>query len=94
VAGAAAVLIEKGKGAEVENVKLETLSEGECVQMLHVGPYENEGESVAVMKIFAEKEGLVFHGRHHDIYISDPRRVPPERLKTILRHPVKKKAKS
>lgn len=88
---AAAVLLEKGKGPEVEEVKIESLREGPCVQMLHLGPYEKEHETIAVMQEFAEKEGLVFHGRHHEIYISDPRRVPPERLKTILRHPVKKK---
>jgi hypothetical protein len=57
--------------------------------MLHVGPYEKEHETIALMESFAEKQQLRFHGRHHEIYLSDPRRVPPERLKTILRHPVK-----
>jgi hypothetical protein len=56
--------------------------------MLHVGPYEKEGETVAVMKAFAEKQQLGFAGKHHEIYLSDPRRVPPERLKTIVRQPV------
>ncbi|MBL7153382.1 MAG: GyrI-like domain-containing protein [Phycisphaerae bacterium] len=86
---AASVLIEKGKSPAVREVRLEGISEGPCVQMLHVGPYDKEGETVEVMKGFAEEQGLEFHGRHHEIYLSDPRRVPPERLKTILRRPVR-----
>lgn len=87
---AAAVLIEKGKPADVNEVKLEPMAEGLCVQMLHVGPYDKEPETVRAMQAFAEGKGLAFHGLHHEIYISDPRRIPPERLKTILRHPVKR----
>lgn len=90
---AADALIEKGKSAEVRKVRLETISEGLCVQMLHVGPYDKESETLGRMKEFAESQGLEFHGRHHEIYLSDPRRVQPERLKTILRHPVRKKKK-
>lgn len=86
---AAKTLIEKGKDPEVKDVVRETLHEGRCVQMLHVGPYEKEGDTIALMVAMAEENGLVAHGRHHEIYISDPRRVPPERLKTILRMPVK-----
>ena len=88
---ASAALIEKGKSPSVRDVKLEGISEGLCVQMLHVGPYDKEGDTVEVMKTFAEEQGLEFRGRHHEIYLSDPRRVAPERLKTILRHPVRKK---
>ena len=87
---AIAVLIKKKKGPSVNEVRLETLSEGLCVQMLHVGPYEREPESVALMRTYAEKNGVTFHGRHHEIYLSDPRRVPAEKLKTILRIPVAK----
>jgi len=86
---AKAVLLKRGKGQEVMRVQLETIDEGTCVQMLHVGPYEREGETVAVMRQFAESRHYAFDGRHHEIYLSDPRRVPPERLKTILREPVK-----
>jgi hypothetical protein len=86
---AVAVLLKRGKGEEVKRVRLESIDEGPCVQMLHVGPYEKECESIALMAKFAEANGQVFHGLHHDIYLSDPRRVPPERLKTILRRPVK-----
>ena len=90
LAGAATVLLGKGKPAEVKEVGLISLTEGACVQMLHVGPYDRIGEAVAVMKVFAESKGLAFHGLHHEIYISDPRRGAPERLKTILREPVAK----
>ena len=87
---ALAALLKKGKSREVEDVKLETMDEGQCVQMLHVGPYEKEGETVALMRSFAESKGFILAGPHHEIYLSDPRRVPPERLKTILRLPVVK----
>ena len=86
---AVAVLLKRGKGEEVKRVRLETLAEGPCVQMLHVGPYERECETIAAMQAFAEKQQLRFSGKHHEIYLSDPRRVPPERLKTILRQPVR-----
>ena len=85
---AVAVLLEKGKQAEVAQVRLEKMAEGTCAQMLHVGPYDREHETVARMKELAAREGLTPHGKHHEIYLSDPRRVPPDRLKTILRMPV------
>jgi len=84
-------LLEKGKAPEANQVKFDTIDEGLCVQMLHVGPYNKEPETVEVMKAFANEQGMELYGRHHEIYISDPRRVPPERLKTILRMPVRKK---
>jgi hypothetical protein len=86
---AAEVLTKKGKSPDVKLVKLETMDEGLCVQMLHVGPYNKEGETVRVMNAFAKEQGLALHGLHHEIYLSDPRRVAPGRLRTILRHPVK-----
>jgi len=82
-------LLDKGKPAEVTEVRLERIDEGKCVQVLHVGPYDREPETVSRMKGFAKDNGLSFHGLHHEIYLSDPRRVPPERLRTILRQPVK-----
>jgi hypothetical protein len=86
---AVAVLLKRGKGEDVKRGRLESLAEGLCVQMLHVGPYDRECETIAVMKAFAEKQQLVFSGKHHEIYLSDPRRVPPERVKTIVRQPVR-----
>ena len=85
---AAAALLKKGKQPEVSEVKLASIDEGQCVQMLHVGPYDREHETIAIMQGFAALQHLQFGGPHHEIYLSDPRRVPPERLKTILREPV------
>jgi hypothetical protein len=85
---AVTAILKRGKTASVKELRLESFTEGRCVQMLHVGPYDREHETIDLMRAYAENRGLKFHGRHHEIYISDPRRVPPERLKTILRHPV------
>jgi hypothetical protein len=87
---AVATLLKRGKSPEVKEVKLESIKEGECVQMLHAGPYDKEHESIALMRRSAEANGLKMVGPHHEIYLSDPRRVEPERLKTILRQPVVK----
>jgi hypothetical protein len=81
-------LLEKGKPRVVVEVQLEKIDEGQCVQMLHVGPYEREPETMSLMRVFAANQGFKFTGLHHEIYLSDPRRVPAERLKTILRQPV------
>lgn len=70
-------------------VRLETMREGRVVQLLHVGPYDREHQSIARMIEFARVRGLRFHGRHHEIYLSDPRRVPAARLRTILRHSIR-----
>lgn len=86
---AVAALLKKGKPPEVEDVRLEILDEGQCTQMLHVGPYERECESIELMRQLAIRNNLVFAGPHHEIYLSDPRRVEPARLKTILRMPVR-----
>jgi hypothetical protein len=82
------LLRSRGKDPLVAQVKLETLREGRCVQVLHVGPYTAEHESIARMMTLAREQGRRYRGRHHEIYLSDPRRVPAARLKTILRHPL------
>ena len=81
-------LREKGKPSEVSSVILETLKEGSCVQVLHIGPYDAERATIGQMKELAVAKGLSFYGLHHEIYLSDPRRVAPARRRTILRHPV------
>ena len=82
-------LLAKGKGKAIGQVRLERLAEGRAVQMLHVGPYVDEGPTMNAMVAFAKAKGLRFTGKHHEIYLSDPRRVKPEKLRTILRHPVR-----
>jgi hypothetical protein len=81
-------LLEKGKGHDIKRVVLETIDEGLCVQILHIGPFAEERPSIEKLNHFAQEQGLSFHGLHHEIYLSDFRRVPPEQLKTILRMPV------
>ncbi len=82
------VLRHKQKPAEIEAVRLETMTEGQCVQALHIGPYDRENETFDRMQQTVREHGLQMRGMHHEIYLSDPRRVPPERIRTILRHPV------
>jgi hypothetical protein len=81
-------LLERGKDEAISRVTLETLDEGKCVQVLHVGPYTAEKPTIARMRAFATQHGLSFKGRHHEIYLSDPRRVDEKKLRTILRQPV------
>lgn len=90
---AVAALLVKGKGPEVKKVELETIDEGLCVQVLHVGPYSNEPQTIALMKEFIAQKGLVFRGVHHEVYVSDPKRVAEGKLRTILRRPVRVVAK-
>ncbi|HEY8896168.1 MAG TPA: GyrI-like domain-containing protein [Niastella sp.] len=66
-----------------------TLHEGKCIQMMHVGPFANEPESLAQIAAFSEENNLERNGLHHEIYLSDFRKTAPEKLKTILREPVK-----
>lgn len=71
------------------DVRLQSLDEGMCVQTLHLGPYDDEGPTLARLHDeFIPTEGLVMTGRHHEIYLSDVRRTAPEKLRTILRQPV------
>jgi len=81
-------VIAKGKVALANEVKLEELTEGRCVQMLHIGPYAEEKAAVDRMHEMVEGQGLHLRGPHHEIYLSDPNRVPAERLRTIVRYPV------
>ena len=82
-------LEQKKKPPEFNLVNIETISEGKCVQMLHTGPYDQTCEGFEIMRKFASENALAFHARIHEIYLSDPRRVEPQRLRTILRNPVK-----
>ncbi len=81
----------KGRSEEIDDVRLEKINEGLCLQALHVGPYATEMHTIARMRAFAREKGLCFHGQHQEIYLSDPRRVAPEKMKTIIRLPIKRK---
>lgn len=89
VATAVARVASQKRPVGLEQVRLETLAEGRCVQTLHVGPFDEEGPVLDRMhREFIPRNGLRLAGRHHEIYLSDPRRSAPERLRTILRQPV------
>jgi hypothetical protein len=85
-------VVRKGKNpAGLDKVRLESYHEGRAVQILHIGSYDDEGPTL--MKLHAEflpENGYLENGKHHEIYLGDPRRVAPEKLKTILRQPVRK----
>ena len=69
-------------------VRLESLCEGTCAQTLHVGPYAAEPASIARLHAYVVERQCDLRGRHHEIYLNDPKRTPPAELRTILRHPV------
>lgn len=70
--------------------RLEVLREGTAAQVMHLGPYAGEGPTIARLHAFSRDRGYTFNGRHHEIYLSDPRRSAPEKMRTIIRQPVKK----
>lgn len=84
----------KKKQTNFSKVEFLTYSEGLCVQCMHIGSYDSEPATVELMHDFMEKEGYeldISDKRfHHEIYLSDARRVNPEKLKTVIRHPIKK----
>lgn len=79
----------RGAAPALDLLRVETLSEGLCVQTLHVGSYDDEAPVLARLHDeFIPAEGLAMTGRHHEIYLNDARRTAPEKLRTILRQPV------
>ena len=86
---------EQKKKQDFSRVEFFTWEEGLCVQCLHVGPYDDEPATVARMHAFMEQQGyepdLTDQRLHHEIYLSDARKVPPENRKTVIRHPIRRK---
>lgn len=92
-AALAALRAKRGDLAEFAGLRLERFAEGRCAQVMHVGPYATEPDTMAALPDFLAPEGLTDlvgprGGKHHEIYLSDPGRTAPDKLKTILRHPV------
>jgi hypothetical protein len=81
----------RGDSPALAQLRLERFREGLCVQTLHIGPYAAEPATVAKMDGFAVEHGYVMCGKHHEIYMGNPLRAAPEKLKTILRHPIAKR---
>ncbi len=76
----------------VDRLRLETFDEGLCVQIMHIGPYATEPPTVEKMNAFAAENGYHMSGMHHEIYLGNPLRADPARLKTVLRHGVERVA--
>ena len=76
-------------GTPPETLRFEALEEGKSVQILHLGPFSEEGPTLARLhKEYMHAHGLTWNGKHHEIYLSDPRKSAPEKLRTVLRQPV------
>lgn len=72
----------------LERVRFERFHEGLSAQIMHLGPYNAEGPTIAKLHQFIHDKGYSLHGKHHEVYLSDPRRCAPEKMKTVLRQPV------
>ena len=81
---------EKKDPPSLDKIRFESYHEGLCVQLMHIGPYADEGPNIARMHEFAFDQGYELRGKHHEIYLSDPNRTAPERLKTVIRQPIRK----
>jgi len=79
---------EKKNPPALSKMRFEGFQEGLSVQIMHVGPYGDEGPTIEKLHRFAKDNGYAISGRHHEIYLSDPRRTVPEKLKTIIRYPI------
>ena len=72
----------------LSRIRLQSFREGLSMQIMHVGPYAEETRTIEKMREFARENGYTLRGKHHEIYLGDPRRAKPEKLRTILRYPV------
>ena len=83
----------KKKKTDFSKVEFFTYDEGLCVQCMHIGPYDDEPATVELMHKYMEEQGykldITDERMHHEIYLSDARKVAPEKLKTVVRHPIK-----
>jgi len=89
VRDARAELREKKDQPALTKVKFKSFAEGKAVQIMYIGPYSDEGPTIKLLHQYATDHGFKLTGRHHEIYMGDPRRSAPEKLKTIIRQPVK-----
>lgn len=80
---------EKKNPPALSKIRFDSFHEGLSAQIMHIGPYSAEGPTIEKLHGFIEDEGYKMRGRHHEIYLSDVRRTKPERLKTVIRQPIK-----
>jgi hypothetical protein len=83
------VVAKKKKNELVQKIALEKMTEGKCVQIMHIGPYSTEHKTINELMAFIDANGISVNGKHHEIYLSDPRKNKPDKMKTIIRYPVK-----
>jgi len=88
VTDAVAAAVRKGKAPASDWLRFGVVEEGDAVQVMHHGPYADEGPTVAALHAFIGEAGLALRGTHHEVYLSDPRRAAPEKMRTIIRQPV------
>ena len=81
---------EKRDSPALDRARFERFHEGLSVQIMHIGPYAEEPQTIERLHVYARENGYALRGKHHEIYLGDPRRTKPERLKTVLRQPVEK----
>jgi hypothetical protein len=81
---------EKKNPPSIDKVRFQSYHEGLCVQLMHIGPYADEAPNIARMHAYAFEQGYALRGKHHEIYLGDPNRTAPERLKTVIRQPIEK----
>jgi hypothetical protein len=85
-------LARKKPGLDLSTVSLEDFKEGLCAQIMHIGSYDEEGATVAALEDFIKAQGYRTEmsglRQHHEIYLGDPRKVEPDKLKTVIRHPI------
>ena len=79
------------KKINVDKIFFETLNEGKCIQIMHLGPYSEEEKTIDIMSSYMNENSLKANGHHHEIYLSDPNKTKPEKMKTILRQAVRDK---
>lgn len=89
-AAVGAQVAKKTSAGLLARLRFESYHEGLSVQLMHIGPFAAEGPNIARMHAYAKEQGYVQSGKHHEIYLSDFRRTAPERLKTVLRQPIRK----
>ena len=83
------IVAKKKKNELIQKIALEKMTEGKCVQIMHIGPYSTEHKTINELMAFIEANGIAVNGKHHEIYLSDPRKNKPDKMKTIIRYPVK-----
>ncbi len=90
VAAAREEVRRKKNPARLDEVRFEVYEEGLAAQIMYLGAYSDEAPTIADLHAFIAEQGCERHGKHHEIYLGDPRKTAPEKLKTIIRQPVKK----